>query len=116
MRTSLIVLITGSRHYSDVARIRDVLKLLPDGTIIVHGDAAGTDTIADMVAKDLGFKCIPCPADWLKYGKAAGGIRNQYMLDTYKPTLALAFPLEDSKGTYDMINRAKKAGIQTFIY
>lgn len=52
------------------------------------------------------------PANWSQYGHAAGPIRNQKMLDQ-NPDLVIAFhfDLEHSKGTKDMINRAKKACI-----
>ena len=48
-------------------------------------------------------------AQWDKYGKAAGAIRNQQMLDEGKPELVVAFP--GGRGTEDMVNRAKKAGL-----
>jgi len=53
------------------------------------------------------------PADWKSYGKGAGPIRNQLMLDEGKPDLVLAFhnDISSSRGTADMIRRAKKHGI-----
>ena len=52
-------------------------------------------------------------ADWDLYGRRAGLIRNQQMLDEGKPTEALAFhPDRNVKsGTGDMVSRLKKAGI-----
>lgn len=60
----------------------------------------------------LGFEVAACPADWKKHGKAAGPIRNQSMLTEHKPDLVIAFPLGESKGTRDMIRKAKAAGIE----
>ena len=40
----------------------------------------------------------------MTYGKAAGPIRNQQMLDEGKPDVVIAFP--GASGTADMINRA----------
>ena len=42
---------------------------------------------------------VTYPADWDKFGRAAGPIRNQQMLDEGKP---------------NMINKAKKANIPTY--
>jgi len=52
----------------------------------------------------------PHPADWERHGRAAGPIRNQEMADA-GADLCIAFPYGIGKGTYDMIERARKAGI-----
>ena len=53
------------------------------------------------------------PADWKKYGRAAGPIRNLQMLDNGKPDICYAFHdcIEKSKGTKDMVNRCKANGL-----
>ena len=58
---------------------------------------------------------IKFPADWNKYGKAAGVLRNQQMLDEGHPDLVVYFhkDIENSKGTKDMIIRAIDANIRT---
>jgi len=49
----------------------------------------------------------PYPADWETYGRAAGPIRNQKMLDSEQINLCVAFP--GGAGTADMVARCKKA-------
>jgi hypothetical protein len=44
------------------------------------------------------------------YNAAAGGIRNQRMLDEEKPNLVVAFP--GGNGTADMCRRANSAGLE----
>jgi len=59
----------------------------------------------------------PHPADWNRYGKRAGPIRNQEMLDSGLD-LVLAFvnkPLAWSRGTNDMVTRAKKEGLPVYV-
>tara|TARA_Y100000310_G_scaffold244963_1_gene249880 strand:+ start:4034 stop:4294 length:261 start_codon:yes stop_codon:yes gene_type:complete len=74
----------------------------------------GADQMARQVCTELGIKVERFPADWHLYGRAAGVLRNQQMLDEGKPDLVLAFhdELESSKGTADMVRRAKKAGVE----
>lgn len=57
------------------------------------------------------------PADWEKYGKVAGPIRNQQMLDEGKPDVVYAFTddLSNSRGTADMCRRANKAGVPVYV-
>lgn len=50
------------------------------------------------------------PANWLKYGRMAGAMRNQQMLDEEEVDLVVAFP--GGKGTADMVRRARAAGIE----
>ena len=70
--------------------------------------------IAAAIARKLGFKVIMVWADWELEGKAAGPIRNQRMLDIHQPDLVLAFHrfIANSKGTKDMVDRARKAGVR----
>jgi hypothetical protein len=57
------------------------------------------------------------PADWDKYGPAAGPIRNRQMLDT-GVDLVIAFRVEGvpSTGTDDCTAEAKRRGIEVREY
>ena len=105
------VLVCGSRQWTDYRVIERRLQALPPETVIIEGEARGADKTARKIAEHLGFEVKPFPADWIKFGLAAGEIRNQQMLDEGKPDLVLAFSMPDSIGTKHMIRRAKKAGI-----
>lgn len=111
------VLVCGDRNWTDIKAIFRELSKLPHGTIIIEGEANGADKLARYEAEFLGFQVLPFPADWKKYGRAAGPIRNQQMLDQ-RPDRVLAFhpDLDKSKGTRDMVMRARKAGIKVFIF
>lgn len=113
------MLITGSRNYADRDTLLDAIEYYLGETyiedvIIIEGGARGADRIAREHALDMGYVVETYPANWEKYGKKAGGIRNQEMVDN-GADICLAFPLEDSIGTYDCIRRAKNAGIKTII-
>ena len=79
--------------------------------VIIHGGCRGADLLAADVAKELSIPTEEYPADWNTHGRSAGPKRNQQMLDKGKPTFVLAFhdDIDESKGTKDMVLRAKKA-------
>ena len=115
---SMKVLITGDRDWTDIETIRAWLSKLQDWgcTIIIEGGARGADKIAGSEARRMGMKVIEVPADWSRYGKGAGLIRNQEMLEL-KPDLVVAFhsDLPRSKGTTDMVRRARKEGVEVIL-
>ena len=81
---------------------------------IVHGNCRGADKIAGSIGKKLGFNIEPHPADWKKYGKSAGPIRNTEMVNS-NIDLVLAFPVGNSKGTKDCLEKARRKGISTIV-
>jgi hypothetical protein len=110
--------VCGSRHWTDKAAIKKALVEIStedQEIIVMHGDYDGADTLADEAARELGFTPEPYPADWDRYGGAAGPRRNQRMIDA-GPHVVLAFPLprKKNKGTRDCMKRAVKAGIPVF--
>jgi hypothetical protein len=112
---SFLVLVTGSRYWHYVMPIYEELRSLPEGTILIHGGANGADDMAQACAKEMCPNIIDVicfPAKWNDFGKAAGVIRNQQMIDAH-PDYVLAFhnDLEGSKGTKDCVTRARKAKI-----
>lgn len=116
------ILVCGDRHWTDQKFIYSKLAELlgefgPDITII-HGAAKGADSIGGTFARFIGLPVLPFPAEWDKYRRAAGPIRNQQMIDEAHPDLVIAFHdrLPTSKGTWDMITRARKANIPVRIY
>ena len=112
------IIITGSRDWCDKDKVRNVLSGLPKNTLIIHGGCRGLDTIGGNIAKELGLNVYVFNAEWKKYGNGAGPIRNQQMIDVGMPTRVIAFHenIEQSRGTLDMINRARRANLDTKIY
>ena len=102
------VLVFGGREFTKKKVLYNVLDVV-EPKHIISGGADGADTLAEQYAKDY---CLPrtiYPAQWSKYGKAAGSIRNKQMLDDGKPTHAVGFA--GDKGTINMLRQARKAGI-----
>lgn len=102
--------------YDELNRILnpDNEPLLPIKYTIITGGAKGVDTIAHKIAINNWLNTEVYEADWEKYGKAAGYIRNKQMLDEGKPDLVIAFP--GGKGTKMMVKLAKEAGVEVINY
>ena len=106
------ILVTGSRDWIDAGRIREAFTRLGGGHEMCHGGARGADALAAHEAYLMGWAVKCYPANWREYGKRAGVIRNQQMLDDFEPELVLAFPLPQSIGTRHMMHIAKEAGVE----
>ena len=123
------VLITGSRDWEGIyaeQRIYTIMSLLLRlcshlGTklTIIHGDCpTGADQIADRWARrweDEGVTVTTYPAKWQLYGKRAGPVRNEIMVNNSQADLALAFLRNGSSGTRHTIALARMAGIPTYV-
>lgn len=106
------VLVCGGRDFNDYEKMEWALSpfLNPEVTTIIHGAARGADSLAGRWAEEHGVPVEVYPADWDKYGKRAGYIRNVQMLNEGKPDVVLAMP--GGKGTEMMVMLAEKAGVE----
>jgi len=109
------LLVTGDREWTDKSTIEAAFDNLKP-SLVIHGGARGADLIAVLVAIDRGIPTIRFNADWTRYHKGAGPIRNQQMLDEGQPDCVVYFHnnLEISKGTKDMVQRSRKAGLMVY--
>jgi hypothetical protein len=113
------VLVTGSRDWVDKGRIwheLDQLWDLASGRLtLVHGDCpTGADAFADAWGDSRhGVKVERYPANWKKYGKAAGFRRNAEMVAA-GADICFAFIRNQSKGATHTANLAEKAGIRVW--
>ena len=85
-------------------------------TTIVSGGAKGADFLAKrwaMIAKPEGIEYVEFLPNWNKYGKVAGFIRNQQIVDACDAVLA--FWDGKSRGTKDTIDKAAIAKKPIFI-
>ena len=107
------LLVTGGRDYADRAHVwatLDAIHAAAPITVLVHGACpAGADRHAAEWATVRDVQQEPHPADWRRFGRAAGPVRNQEMADDGADVF-VAF--EGGTGTADMIRRAEAAGIR----
>jgi hypothetical protein len=108
------VLVCGGREYADDDILCDYLnhRLADwDFKLLIHGDAPGADRMADAWAMAHGVQPAACRANWRRWPRCAGPIRNNRML-ILQPQMCIAFP--GNRGTADMIRQCKTAGIEVW--
>jgi hypothetical protein len=123
------VLVTGSRAWLWSKPIFDALdqqfmsrpaRFAASEFVVVHGDAAGADRIADIWARtraDVGWPVVaePHPADWSgAAGRRAGIVRNEAMV-ALGADMCLAFIRAGSRGAHHCASVAEGAGIPTTV-
>ena len=112
------VLICGSRSWNHPEDIDAFIKTLPKDTVIIEGECRGADIQARVTALKYKLTVERYPAQWERFGKGAGVLRNTEMLEKGKPDLVVAFHdnLANSKGTLDMITQALAKGVPVKLY
>jgi hypothetical protein len=104
------VLVCGGRDFNSLSLLyRELEKLEVRPSQIISGHARGADQLAEMYAREYNIPLRIFPANWDKYGKRAGYIRNKQMLDEGEPDLVVAFP--GGRGTDMMVMIAESANI-----
>jgi hypothetical protein len=102
------IAIVGSRDYPDMRQVVRHVCSLPEDTVIVSGGARGVDTVAVETAKLIGLKTCVYPADWDRYGKKAGFVRNHTIVEN--ADRIFAFWDGKSRGTSHTIWLARQEG------
>jgi hypothetical protein len=85
------VVVTGGRDYKDYIMVNEILDFINPDTVI-QGGASGADKLALEWAKANKKSFVTYEADWTKYGKRAGPIRNRLMLIEHPDAVVIAFP------------------------
>lgn len=101
------IAVVGSREYPDMEGVRRFIRALPKDVVVISGGARGVDSVAEEEARVQGLTVEIYPADWARYGRRAGYVRNKIMVD--KADKVVAFWDGKSKGTKHTIDLARKA-------
>lgn len=112
------IIVCGSRDFSDEKLIRKVIHNLwySEEFEMIHGDADGADRIAKQICIENGIPQTPYPAEWEKYGRKAGVIRNSQMVNENPKLVVVFFSGKRTRGTQDTINKANRKGITALVY
>lgn len=99
------VIIAGGRNFTDYQRLTKTCnKLLENETgieIVSGAYYKGADLLGEQYAKEKGYKLTQFPANWKRYGKAAGPKRNQEMANYADALIAFWNGKSNGKKKYD---------------
>ncbi len=120
------IIIAGSRDFCDYNLMKKTLddfinsqKVNKANITIISGAASGADNLGERYAIENDIALMRCPADWKKYGRAAGPKRNEYMAQLAQANgecgVLFAFWDGTSRGTKSMISLAEKNGLSVYI-
>ena len=120
MKTPFNVIICGSREFENYELLKEkcnhlLSRKLNDPNIkvvIISGCAKGADSLGEKYASEIGLEILKYPADWDKYGKRAGYLRNKQMAEIGNAVIAFMVPGEDkNRGTKNMISLARAGNL-----
>ena len=80
---------------------------------IISGGARGADALGERFAKEHDIECVVYRADWNKYGKRAGFIRNHDIINAC--THCVAFWDGESRGTKHDIDLCREQGKECIV-
>ena len=119
------VIIAGSRDMADYGAAKKAIAaaLAEIGGAqvrIVSGHCRGADIMGERYAREHGLELAVFPAEWNRFGRRAGFIRNTQMAEFASEEgsegTLIAFWDGESRGTKMMIGIAEKKGIDTYVF
>ena len=108
------VAVAGCRHYKYYDEAKEYIdfcisEIRKKYTLIfVSGGCRGADSLGERYAAENGFETEIYPADWEKYGRAAGPKRNKKIAEI--SDYIICFWDGKSRGTKSLLNFAEKYG------
>lgn len=111
------VAIVGSRGYVstiEMFKSLDALRAKLDITHIITGGARGVDTLAEKYGRERGIEVTIIKPEWDKYGKAAGFVRNEEIMNNSE--VAVIFWDGISRGTEHALAYAKAQRVLIYLF
>ena len=109
--------IVGSRTFNNYQKFIEVLNIIKSKyniNTIISGGASGADQLGELYADRFKIKKMIFPADWKKYGKKAGFLRNVDIIKNCD--ICLAFWDGQSHGTKHDIDLCVQYNKKCFIF
>lgn len=99
------IAVVGSRDYQNLDAVRQFIREQDRTTVIISGGARGVDAVAVEEARRLRMPYEIYPAEWHRYGRRAGAMRNHTIVE--KADEVVAFWDGKSAGTKITIDLAR---------
>ena len=123
------IIVAGSRDFKDYdllsEKLMEYLEYINDKDVVdnpsqvkfVSGTARGADMLGEQFAYNYGYDVTRFPAKWDELGKRAGYVRNAEMAKYASEKYGVLFAFWDgkSKGTKNMIDLAKRYGLEVHV-
>lgn len=107
-------IIAGSRNITNYKDIVSAIEEAPWAvTEVISGGARGVDELGEKYAEEHQLPLRIKPADWSRFGRSAGPIRNQEMAKLGEALIAIWDG--KSRGTAHMIETMKKKTKNVFV-
>lgn len=108
-------IIAGSRTCVSMNHLVEAIKRINwTPTTIISGAAKGADALGEQWALENSVPIKQFKPDWIKYGKAAGPIRNRGMAESADALIVLWDG--KSSGTKNMIETARKLELKVYVH
>lgn len=115
-KEKFVLCVCGGRDYQDKDKVFSTLDRVNAKRridVLVQGECpTGADLFAKQWAKERGVQHFGFLANWREFGKRAGPMRNQQMVDF---GLGGVIAFAGGHGTADMVRRAKQAGVTVML-
>lgn len=123
------IIVAGGRGFNDYSllseKLMDYLEDMDNKDVIdnhnqvkfISGTARRADVLGEQFAYNYGYDVIRFPAKWDELGKRAGYVRNAEMAKYAAEKCGVLFAFWDgkSKGTKNMIDLAKRYGLEVHV-
>lgn len=118
-----VLVVCGGRSFGSAPAdwallVRSLDRVLRErGPLVLwHGGCSGADALAAQWAASRGVPCRAWPADWARFGRAAGPLRSRAMLAAAAATGScglVAFP--GGRGTAAAVAAARALGVGVWV-
>lgn len=111
------LIICGSREFNDYEYLKSACdynlqdKRKTHNIIIISGAARGADSLGEKYAEENNFRLIKIPAEWDKYGKRAGHLRNAKMAEIANACIGFVVKGVKCPGTENMLKIATEKNL-----
>ena len=108
------IVVAGCRDYDNYHEAEEYIDSCINGMksecefLFISGGCHGADALGERYAREHGYKIKRYPAEWEKYGRAAGPMRNRKMAEI--ADFIICFWDGKSRGTKTMIDFATEKG------
>ena len=110
-------IIAGPRSLGYESVIKAVANCGWIPTAIISGGASGVDQSGERYARENSIPLEIYQANWRRYGRSAGYVRNSLMADKAGPEGALICCWDGiSKGSKNMLETARRKGLKIYLF